>query len=60
MLGRPRAQYDLRQIRAIKRERPDSTHDYRFRVIMAEATVRLDPGDAKAFKMWQDGLVLAI
>lgn len=51
---------ELRDLTAIKREKPESEVDYSFRVVTQRSSVRIDPGSKAAFDQWQEGLMAAM
>ena len=56
----PPAQLDLRDLNAIKRDKPLSVEDYTFRVSTPSGGVTLDPGSREAFQKWQEGLMMCV
>lgn len=51
---------ELSDLSAIKREKPDSTADFTFRLVTHSSSVRLDPGSKQAYDQWQEGLMVAV
>ena len=51
---------NLADLAAIKRERPNSTTDYTFRVVTEGGTVTISPGSREAFQKWQEGLMASV
>lgn len=51
---------DLRDLQAIKRDKPESADDFTFRVVTPGGSVRLDPATREAYQMWQEGLMMCV
>lgn len=51
---------DLRDLTAIKRERPESADDFSFRVVTPSGSIRLDPASREAYQQWQEGLMMCV
>ena len=53
-------QLDLADVSAIKRQKPESTDDFTFRVVAPGGTVRLQPTSLEAYQQWQEGLMMCV
>lgn len=51
---------DLLQLRAMRREAPDSEHDFSFRLSTPELTVRIDPQTWEAYARWETAVMRAV
>lgn len=53
-------QADLREVQALKREKPDSPRDFTFKIELRERSLTVNPGNHTTFKRWEEALLMAM